>query len=152
MKNINLLLLVDSDEADALVTKRRIQCADLPIGRMVITDNLKDAKQHLTEDVVDMVLLELHLVDSPMLESLQEIRKCYDGVVMVLTNVEDEDVAVRALELGAEDYLVKTHLTTKALRNAVAFAQVRSTARQAASNIAAKLNRLDEHIALMGKE
>ncbi|HEY7596770.1 MAG TPA: response regulator transcription factor [Actinophytocola sp.] len=55
----------------------------------------------------DVVLLDLMLPDGNGLDVLRGLRKVTDVPVLVLTAVGDTRTLVRALHLGADDYLVK---------------------------------------------
>jgi DNA-binding response OmpR family regulator len=55
----------------------------------------------------DLVLLDLRLPDTPGLDVLRGLRKVTDVPILVLTAVGDTRTLVRALHLGADDYLVK---------------------------------------------
>ncbi|PRY38218.1 response regulator transcription factor [Umezawaea tangerina] len=55
----------------------------------------------------DLLLLDLGLPDEDGLEVLRKIRRMADVPIVVLTARGDERTIVRALRLGADDYLVK---------------------------------------------
>lgn len=55
----------------------------------------------------ELTLLDLQLPDLHGLEVLRRLREWYDRPVMVVSVVDDEQTIVRALDLGADDYLTK---------------------------------------------
>jgi two-component system nitrogen regulation sensor histidine kinase GlnL len=64
--------------------------------------------EQVTGQPVDLVLLDLKLPDGDGLDVLQEIRKLDEDLpVIVLTGHAAVDSAVRAMKLGAQDYLEK---------------------------------------------
>ncbi|MCD0159399.1 response regulator, partial [Deinococcus sp. 6GRE01] len=65
----------------------------------------------------DALLLDYRLPDMTGLEFLRETRP--GCAVIVLTGVGDEQVAVEAMQLGAQDYLVKGRLTAARLRQSL---------------------------------
>lgn len=68
----------------------------------------REGLQELARQPVDLILLDLKLPDGEGLEVLQEIRKVDEGLpVIVLTGHAAVDSAVRAMKLGAYDYLEK---------------------------------------------
>ncbi|MDX2022143.1 MAG: response regulator [Deltaproteobacteria bacterium] len=78
----------------------------------------------------DVVLLDLRLPDARDEEVVRRTRLVLpDTPMVVLTGVEDGEVARRCLELGADDYIEKNQLSTEVLRRAVAFAVARGRAR-----------------------
>ena len=69
---------------------------------------LTEAKRILSESDFDVVLLDLMLPDSRNMDSLKTLQaKSADVPIVVQTALEDEVVAVKALELGACGYLPK---------------------------------------------
>lgn len=69
---------------------------------------LDDALQKLAVEPADVVLLDLNLPDAEGLESLERLRKTVpDTPVVVLTGLSDEETAIEAVHLGAQDYLIK---------------------------------------------
>ncbi|MBW4689004.1 MAG: hybrid sensor histidine kinase/response regulator [Komarekiella atlantica HA4396-MV6] len=75
----------------------------------------------------DLVLLDLSLPDSIGLDTLKEFRVAIPDIpVVVLTGLDDEDLALQALAEGAQDYLVKDQLTIQRLVRAIRYAIERS--------------------------
>jgi PAS domain S-box-containing protein len=68
---------------------------------------------------IDAILLDYQLPDGDGLEFLAELAAQSDGKlppVVMLTGQGDENIAVRAMKLGAQDYLVKRDLTPELLQ------------------------------------
>ena len=75
------------------------------------------------------VVLDLRLRDSVGLEGLERLQAAGPGVpIVLLTALEDEDMALQALELGAQDYLVTELSSPAGMIQAVRFAIERSRA------------------------
>ncbi len=67
-----------------------------------------EALEHLRSESVDVVLLDIMLEDADGLELLTQLRSEYpDQVVIMTTAVDSTRAAVRAMKLGAYDYLTK---------------------------------------------
>ena len=74
----------------------------------------------------DVVLLDLSLPDSAGLATVQAMHTALPGVpIVVLTGHDDSALAVAALQIGAQDYLVKGQYDHDALGRAVRNALVR---------------------------
>ena len=91
---------------------------------LVCRETLTEAKQILLEREFDVILLDLMLPDSRHINSLQELQELVANVpIIVQTALEDEIVAVKALELGARGYLPKVasdrNLLLYAIRSAI---------------------------------
>ena len=81
----------------------------------------------LSKGGVDLVLLDLGLPDSQGLETLERLRAVQPTVsVVVLTGLADEDVGLRAVQLGAQDYLVKGSFGDYVLVRAARYAMERA--------------------------
>ena len=142
MESINLLLVVDGDEEDLGFTKWHIHSADLPVGEVLVAHTLAEGERVLRSQSVDVVLLELALPDSTGLDTLKAMRPLSDGLVIVLTGVENEQTGIDAIRLGADDYLVKGRLTDDSLRSSIAFAMARRDVRHTTRRVNAKLDAL----------
>ncbi len=71
----------------------------------------------------DLVLLDLSLSDSVGLHTLKEFRAAVPDIpVVVLTGLDDENLALQALAEGAQDYLVKDQITIQRLMRAIRYA------------------------------
>ncbi len=115
------VLLVEDDDDDALIVEDLLAdegaAVDLVRGR-----TLAEGLALLPGDV-GCVLLDLHLPDSSGLESVQRIRDAAPWIaVIVLTGLDDEAAGERAVQSGAQDYLVKGKVSGPLLARAIRYA------------------------------
>jgi DNA-binding NarL/FixJ family response regulator len=76
---------------------------------------------------IDVVLLDLTLPDSQGLDTLRALqRHCGTVPVVVLSGLDDEALALKALQLGAEDYLVKGRADGNLIKRSALYAIERS--------------------------
>ena len=73
---------------------------------------------------IDIILLDLALPDSEGLETFTRVHRVVpDLPIIVLTATNDDDIAIQAMQAGAQDYLVKgdinRHLLQRAMRYAI---------------------------------
>ena len=81
----------------------------------------------LKREPVDVVLLDLGLPDSARLETFSRVHSQAPGVpVIVLTVLDDDDVALGALRDGGQDYLVKDQVNRNLLVRSIRYALERS--------------------------
>lgn len=129
------VLLVEDDPADARLAERAFRKAgpaiESPVLRAV---SLKQALAQLSDARCDAVLLDLGLPDSQGLDTLRAVLTAAPAAaVVVLSGRDDPDFADRAVQAGAQDYLVKNQLDgallVLALRRAVARKQLEERAR-----------------------
>ncbi len=83
-------------------------------------ERLRDARAALADAPADVVLLDLSLPDARGLSTVAQMRAAAPTLpIVVLTGLDDEALAVRAMRAGAQDYLVKGTVTAPGLRRAV---------------------------------
>ena len=112
---MNLLLIEDSkvDVAAVLGLLSRVEYESI---ETVCENSLKTACQRVAEVTFDVVLLDLGLPDSFGLDTFVKLQPCAPDIpIVVLTGLDDERTACKAVELGAQDYLVKGQLTKNLL-------------------------------------
>jgi diguanylate cyclase (GGDEF)-like protein/PAS domain S-box-containing protein len=75
-----------------------------------LAENAKELVKRVKEDGVDLVLLDIEMPEISGLDALQQLRDQYSAaelpIIMVTAKAQSDDV-VRALDLGANDYLTK---------------------------------------------
>lgn len=88
--------------------------------------------EQLQTDHFDVVLLDLTLPDSQGLASLDLLIQHAPSLpIVVLTNTNDEELAVEAVRHGAQDYLVKRHVNQDNLVRSLRYAIERKQAAEA---------------------
>lgn len=101
------ILLIEDDDGDAVLIAEMLNSldAEMTVKRAAF---LSAALKLLEETVFDVVLLDLGLPDNAGIDAVVKIReKRQELPVIVLTGLSDEELAVRAISLGAQDYLDK---------------------------------------------
>jgi len=84
-------------------------------------------QKHLSGQNFDLVLLDLNLPDSCGIEALRSVMDvASDEAIIVLTNAEDEQLSLEALQAGAQDYLFKDQLSGEVLRRSIRYAMERT--------------------------
>ena len=76
---------------------------------------LEEALETLATEHIDIVLLDLNLPDSEGLSTLETVHKASETPIVVLTGVRDQQVGVKAIQRGAQDFLVKDEVTSELL-------------------------------------
>ena len=70
-----------------------------------------------------VAVMDLSLPDSQNLDSLEKLRsQAPDVPVVVLTSLDDEELAVNAVEKGAQDYILKNELVGNILARSIRYA------------------------------
>ncbi|MEJ2078729.1 MAG: response regulator, partial [Acidobacteriota bacterium] len=99
-------LLVVDDEPKI---RRILELSLSDLGYRVLgAANATEAETLLSEEPVDLVLADLQLPDRSGIELLERIRAAHaDLPVILITAYGSVETAVRAIKLGAFDYVVK---------------------------------------------
>jgi glutamate dehydrogenase (NAD(P)+) len=120
--SIRVLLVEDNPLHSRLLTGL-LGGATGPDFPIVVEKTLQTATERASRDEFDVVLLDLVLPDSRGLDTLLRFRgHCPDVPVVVLTGLDDMDFATRALEHGAQDYLLKTQINAALLHRSLRYA------------------------------
>ena len=62
----------------------------------------------IEKETPDLILLDISLPDMNGIEVLQEIKRLYPGILIIMiTATKDIQTAISAMKLGAYDYMVK---------------------------------------------
>jgi DNA-binding NarL/FixJ family response regulator len=141
---IKSVLLVEDDDNDIIITKRKLRFSSIPIKDIFTTKSIEETRDFVKHNQVDVMLLDLNLTDSLGLDSLKEVRKFYQGVVVVLTSIDDINIGTSAINQNADDFLVKSQLDEKELGRSILFALERRKIQRVKSRLENNLDKLDE--------
>jgi len=102
------VLLVEDEPVTAMILTERLRGDHSAQFEICVATTLKGALEHLSAGDPDLILLDLTLPDSQGLATLDHVRTVnpYPPIV-ILTGCDDEDLAIQAMQNGAQDYLVK---------------------------------------------
>ncbi len=110
------ILLVEDNKSDAALIREMIheesgKDVDKAEYELISRDSHGKAMEYLAENTVDAILLDLSLPDSEGIDSVRRlIAREKNTPVIVLTGLDDEAVAIQALQSGVQDYLNKDAL------------------------------------------
>lgn len=123
LTNVIKVLLIEDAPAEARLLHEVLKGATRQEFHLVHEKRLKDALNQLETQIFDIILLDLTLPDSEGLDSLTPIINHNSHIpIVVLTNMNDEELALEAVRRGAQDYLVKRHITLDILVRSICYA------------------------------
>lgn len=99
------VLLVEDDVIDQLAFTRCVKQTFLPYQYTVAT-SLAEAQSILDQDSFDVAILDFHLGDGTALELVEQVQ-AHKLPFIIATGSGDEEIAVRLMQQGAYDYLIK---------------------------------------------
>ncbi|MFO7535624.1 MAG: PAS domain S-box protein [Kiritimatiellia bacterium] len=110
---------------------------------------LSEGLKILGEQSFDGVLLDLDLIDSRGLETLETVHRVYPSVpIVVLSGFKDETFGYKSLEKGTQDYLVKGQVNGSMLVRAMRYAIERKRTDLALQESEARLRSLFQEAAI----
>jgi diguanylate cyclase (GGDEF)-like protein len=117
------VLLIEDNLTDSVVTGRRI-LHEAPVRYQVTSvETLSAAWPILERDGADVVLADLNLPDSQGLDTLAALRAQVPSVpIVVLTGHSEQALGVRAVQMGAQDYLQKGRFDHAILQRSLRYA------------------------------
>jgi Flp pilus assembly CpaE family ATPase len=125
----NVLLIEDSPDFAELIEQWLSSAPAEERFNLSWTDSLGQGLKRLAGGDVSVVLLDLSLPDSDGLATFAALREHAKGIpVIVLSAADSEPLALRMIQDGAENYLVKSSCTADLLFRAVRYAIVRHRA------------------------
>jgi PAS domain S-box-containing protein len=127
------ILLVEDNPVDARLIQGLLRKAKRQAFDIECVGDLAAALQRLVARKFDAVLLDLSLPDSEGMETFVNVQaEAPDVPIVILTGLDDEDTAVRAVGAGAQDYLMKGQVQGPLLVRALQYAIERKEAQRTA--------------------
>ena len=128
LDKINVLLVEDNPGDARLVEIMLNEVQSNPVILNHVS-SLAAAHDFLNSKEVDLVLLDLSLPDSQGLECINKIQLLNNSLaIIILTGLDDQDFAIKTMQQGAQDYLVKGegdgHLMLRAIHYAIERKQI----------------------------
>jgi signal transduction histidine kinase len=124
---INSLLLVEDDPGSARLLVETFRVHGSPETDVTHAERMRDAERLLAERAFDIILLDPGLPDSQGIESVRRAHAAAPGVpLVVLSGLDDETLALQALQAGAQDYLIKGQIHTRGLLRFLRYAVERN--------------------------
>ncbi|MBF1999285.1 MAG: response regulator [Synechococcales cyanobacterium M58_A2018_015] len=131
-KTLVNVLLIEDNLAEARFLQEILKHTGPHRFQFSHVQRLTDALQQLANQTFDVLLLDLSLPDSQGLASLEVlIRHAPSLPIVVLTNTNDDELAVQAVRRGAQDYLVKRQVNQDLLVRSLRYAIERKQAAEA---------------------
>jgi signal transduction histidine kinase len=123
------ILLIEDDVVEARLIQEILKNFDLNRFSLAHVKRLQAGLERLRQEQFDLILLDLTLPDSQGLASVEILVQSFAHVpIVVLTNTNDNQLAVAAVRQGAQDYLVKRNINIDVLVRSIQYAIERQKA------------------------
>lgn len=115
------VILIEDDNVDAEIVHRSLRMAAPGEFTVEHVRSLSEAIPRLSRFRYDAILLDLGLQDCSSLEAVDSLVSFIDSPIVVLTGNEDQEIASRAVEIGAQDFLQKSENLQDTLPRTIKF-------------------------------
>jgi diguanylate cyclase (GGDEF)-like protein len=118
------LVLIEDNPGDAVLVREMLRASWQGEFAFEHFNRISAARERLLADPATCILLDLSLPDAQGLEAVDRVQAVAPDVpIVVLTGLDDEELALRAVQGGAQDYLIKgrvdDHLVSRSVRYAI---------------------------------
>ena len=130
--SLTKILHVEDDNTQAILMQQILQRLMKEPYELIRVSQLSAALDHLSREACDLVLLDLGLPDSDGLATFSKLHtQAPQAAVIVFSGQSDEEMAILALQSGAQDYLVKGEVTPRWIVRTIHYALERQRLRAA---------------------
>jgi len=129
--NYTNILLIEDNPGDARFIQEILKESQRKLFTLKSVGTLSAGLKCLLEEGFSIILLDLSLPDSFGLDTfIKTYSQASEVPIIVLTGNDDDTLAVRALQEGAQDYLVKGNVNSELLWRSLGYAMERNKIKQ----------------------
>src|SRR5450432_1782208 len=122
MEQSHVILIIEDNPGDQLLLHENLKSTNLVISEITIVGTLTEAINILKQKSFSLIFLDLFLPDSTGLESFTELLKANSKTPIIISSgLSDSQIAVRAISLGAQDFLIKGDYDNKLLEKTIRY-------------------------------
>ncbi|MCB9799690.1 MAG: response regulator [Candidatus Omnitrophica bacterium] len=136
-------LFVEDDDVYGLLFKKTLSSGYEGPFHLTIIQTLHEAIERCAHEEFDVILLDLNLSDSMGLDTFTQMTYAAPNTPIVILTASD-DLAIKALEYGVQDYLVKGQENIKILPRVIYFAIERRKSEEKIKTRTQELERLNK--------
>jgi signal transduction histidine kinase len=115
------ILLVEDNPGDARLLNELLREGALRFTLRHAV-RLSEAQEALASEAADVILLDLSLPDAHGMDTIRRMLSAAgEAPILVLTGLNDEELAVEAVQAGAQDYLVKGQVDSVLLGRSIRY-------------------------------
>ena len=117
------VLIIEDNSGDARLLKEYLtESSDIQFS-LLFADSLSAANKYLSQESLDVIILDLGLPDSQGAETFTKVAELSRGIpIVILTGLGDMNTAKRIIQMGAQDYLVKGDINPSLIQRTIQYA------------------------------
>ncbi|MEE2708846.1 MAG: Glu/Leu/Phe/Val dehydrogenase dimerization domain-containing protein [Gemmatimonadota bacterium] len=125
------VLLIEDNPIHARLIQNLLKESTTSVFDLIPVDRLSTGIERLDSGNIDVVLLDLVLPDSQEMDTLEQVRAAAPEIpIVILTSLDDVTLAAKAVEEGAQDFLIKTETNSRSLTRSIHYAIERTRAQK----------------------
>ncbi len=141
------VLIVEDNFTDALLIKEQLSDNSCQNYDVEVVETLANAIGRLKNDDIDVVLLDLSLPDSSGLDTVRTLVTKYPNlVIIVLTGLQDEQIALQSVRYGAQDFIEKNQISPTLLSRSISYSIERKKASKEKERLLGDLSKMLEQL------
>jgi PAS domain S-box-containing protein len=126
------VLLFEDNPGDARLILEMLKESNTDQFELTQVECFEEGLRHLSKESFNVLLLDLGLPDTSGIETLLKAQAVAPGVpIVIMTGLSDELLAIKAMQMGAQDYLVKGQVEGNLVTRSVRYAIERKKAEKA---------------------
>ncbi len=143
------LLLIEDNPGDVRIIQELLH--DLPECKLFDVNSISFAFEYLDKNKTDLVLLDLGLPDSQGLDTVRKIVSQIPLIpVIILTGLNDNELALDSIKAGAQDYLTKGNIDpdmlVRSIRHSIERKHLEIALRESQANLKALTENSEDRI------
>lgn len=139
------ILIVEDDILDAKLLKQQLTQTSINVTRVAHAERLEESLNMLKQEQFDIILLDMNLPDSNGLETLKQVHKAAPDLPIInVTGSTDEEMGLKAVSSGAQDYLIKGRFDPYILNKSIQYSLERKKMEEDTRRSEAKFRTLYE--------
>lgn len=137
------VLLIEDNQDSILLMRETLLEENYNKFELVCAERLSTGLEYLSKGGIDVILLDMSLPDSQGIDTLIKAHGHAPEVpIIVLTNLDEETFAVKTVQEGAQDYLVKGTVDSNLLVRSIRYAIERQRMLEKLEQVQLRLQRL----------
>ena len=108
MQMVQSILVIEDNEGDFFLIKEALESGGIKTGEIINVSNFNHVREKAASISPSLIFLDLVMPDSYGLPALAEINELFPAApIIIISGLNDLQLALDALQRGAQDYLVK---------------------------------------------
>ena len=114
------ILLIEDNPGDVRLVEIMLTQPTCSRFRLISSNSMADAIDTVSNESIDVVLLDMSLPDGEGIENITRIKSRVPSIpIVVMTGRKDDEFALAAVKAGAQDYLIKGQIDESQLSRAL---------------------------------